>query len=223
MFEVSNEWKTTFPEAHVGVLALRGVTNPASHPDLERHKEELVQELRAHYGGMDRSQLENLPVLKAYADYYKRFKKTYHVQLQLESILHRGKSIPSVAGLVEAMFMAEVKDQLLTAGHDLDSLQLPLRLEATRGEEIYTLLRGESQQVKAGDMMILDGKGIISNIIYGPDQRSQIKLSTRNVIYTTYAPPGIYKLAVEDHLRDIEHYVRLFSPEAKTELLQVFG
>jgi DNA/RNA-binding domain of Phe-tRNA-synthetase-like protein len=223
LFTVTENWKTTFPEAHVGVLAMRGVTNPASHPDLQRHKMELVQELRSHYSGMDRSQLENLPVVKAYADYYKRFKKTYHVQLQLESILFKGKSIPSVAGLVEAMFMAEVKDQLLTAGHDLDSLQLPLRLEATRGDETYTLMRGEIQQVKAGDMMILDGKGIISNIIYGPDQRSQIKLSTRNVIYTTYAPAGIYKLAVEDHLRDIEHYVRLFSPQAQNELLQVFG
>jgi DNA/RNA-binding domain of Phe-tRNA-synthetase-like protein len=223
LFTVTENWKTTFPEAHVGVLAMRGVTNPASHPDLQQHKMELVQELRSHYGGMDRSQLENLPVLKAYADYYKRFKKTYHVQLQLESILFKGKSIPSVAGLVEAMFMAEVKDQLLTAGHDLDSLQLPLRLEATRGDETYTLMRGEVQQVKAGDMMILDRKGIISNIIYGPDQRSQIKLSTRNVIYTTYAPAGIYKLAVEDHLRDIEHYVRLFSPQAQNELLQVFG
>jgi DNA/RNA-binding domain of Phe-tRNA-synthetase-like protein len=223
LFTVTENWKTTFPEALVGVLAMRGVTNPASHPDLQRHKMELVQELRSHYSGMDRSQLENLPVVKAYADYYKRFKKTYHVQLQLESILFKGKSIPSVAGLVEAMFMAEVKDQLLTAGHDLDSLQLPLRLEATRGDETYTLMRGEVQQVKAGDMMILDGKGIISNIIYGPDQRSQIKLSTRNVIYTTYAPAGIYKLAVEDHLRDIEHYVRLFSPQAQNELLQVFG
>jgi DNA/RNA-binding domain of Phe-tRNA-synthetase-like protein len=223
LFTVTENWKTTFPEALVGVLAMRGVTNPASHPDLQRHKMELVQELRSHYSGMDRSQLENLPVVKAYADYYKRFKKTYHVQLQLESILFKGKSIPSVAGLVEAMFMAEVKDQLLTAGHDLDSLQLPLRLEATRGDETYTLMRGEIQQVKAGDMMILDGKGIISNIIYGPDQRSQIKLSTRNVIYTTYAPAGIYKLAVEDHLRDIEHYVRLFSPQAQNELLQVFG
>ena len=69
----------------------------------------------------------------AYRDYYKRFDKTYHVQLQLESLLFKGKSIPSVAGLVDAMFMAEMKDWLLTAGHDLDSLQLPLRLEATTG------------------------------------------------------------------------------------------
>jgi len=37
------------------------------------------------------------PILKAYQEYYRRFKKTYHVQLQLESLLFKGKSIPSVA------------------------------------------------------------------------------------------------------------------------------
>ena len=223
LFEVTNEWNSAFPGAHAGVLAMRNVTNPAFHEDLARHKEEIVQELRIHYGGLDRSRLEKLPALQVYGEYYKRFKKTYHVQLQLESILFKGKSIPSVAGLVEAMFMAEVKNMLLTAGHDLDSLQLPIRLDVTTGNETYTLMRGEAQQVKAGDMMILDGQGIISNIIYGPDQRSQIKPSTRNVVYTTYAPAGINVLAVADHLGDIEHYVRLFAPDAQTELLQVFG
>ena len=222
LFEVTDTWKRTFPGAHAGVLALRNVTNPLSHPELKHHKDELVQDLRSHYGGMSRTQLEKLPVLGAYRDYYKRFDKTYHVQLQLESLLFKGKSIPSVAGLVDAMFMAEMKDWLLTAGHDLDSLQLPLRLEATTGDETYITLRGEAQQVKASDMMISDGIGIISNILYGPDQRTRIHPATHNVIYTTYAPAGINPLAVADHLRDIEHYVHLFAPDSGTELLQVF-
>jgi DNA/RNA-binding domain of Phe-tRNA-synthetase-like protein len=164
-----------------------------------------------------------LPALQIYDDYYKRFKKTYHVQLQLESIVFKGKSIPGVAALVEAMFMAEIKNLLLTAGHDLDSLQPPVRLDVTSGNEVYTLMRGQPQQVKAGDMTISDGLGILSNIIYGPDQRTQIQPTTRNVIYTTYAPAGIPEASLTRHLQDIEGFVRMFSPQGKTELLQVFG
>ena len=223
LFEVTDAWKSAFPGAHAGVLVMRNVLNPASHADLERQKEELVEVLRSRYAGLERSRLETIPALQVYDAYYKRFKKTYHVQLQLESIVFKGKSIPSVAGLVEAMFMAEVKNMLLTAGHDLDTLQLPVRLEATRGDETYTLMRGQPQQVKAGDMMIVDGQGIMSNIIYGPDQRTQIQAGTRNVIYTTYAPSGISEQAVTEHLHDIEQYVRLFAPDAHTELSQVFG
>ncbi len=223
MFEVTDAWKLAFPDAHAGVLILKDVVNPAGHPGLEQCKEALLQELRLLYGGLQRSQLVTLPNLHVYDEYYKRFKKTYHVLLQLESIVFKGKSIPSGAALVEAMFMAEIKNMLLTAGHDFDTLQLPIRLEVTKGDEIYTLMRGQPQQVKPGDMMITDGQGIMSNIIYGPDQRTQIQPGTRKVIYTTYAPAGISEPAVMEHLQDIQEFVGLFAPGARTELLQVFG
>jgi DNA/RNA-binding domain of Phe-tRNA-synthetase-like protein len=223
MFEVTEAWKTAFPGAHAGVLVMKNVVNPASHAGLEHRKEALVEEIRSRYGRLERRQLEAIPSLQVYDAYYKRFKKTYHVQLQLESIAFKGKSLPSVAVLVEAMFMAEIKNMLLTAGHDLDSLQLPARLDVTKGDEVYTLMRGLPQQVKPGDMMISDGKGILSNIIYGPDQRTQIQPGTRNVIYTTYAPAGINEQAVTGHLQDIQSYVRLFAPQARTEMLQVLG
>lgn len=223
MFDVTEAWKTAFPGAHAGLLVMRDVLNPACHAGLECRKEALVEELRLRYGGQDRSALANLPGLQVYEAYYKRFKKTYHVQLQLESVVFKGKSIPAVAALVEAMFMAEIKNMLLTAGHDLDHLQLPIRLDVSRGDEVYTLMRGASQQVKPGDMIISDGAGILSNIIYGPDQRTQIQPGTRNVIYTTYAPAGISVQAVMEHLQDIQEYVRLFAPQARTEMLQVFG
>jgi DNA/RNA-binding domain of Phe-tRNA-synthetase-like protein len=223
MFEVTEAWKAAFPGAYAGVLVMKEVVNPASHAGLERRKEALVEELRLRYGNLDRSALQRLPSLQVYDAYYTRFKKTYHVQLQLESIVFKGKSLPSVAALVEAMFMAEVKNMLLTAGHDLDALQLPARLDVTSGEEVYTLMRGQPQQVKPGDMIISDGIGIMSNIIYGPDQRTQIQPGTRNVIYTTYAPAGIGEQAVSEHLQDIQEYVRLFAPDAHTEMLQIFG
>ncbi|MFN8385907.1 MAG: phenylalanine--tRNA ligase beta subunit-related protein [Anaerolineales bacterium] len=191
MFNITPSWQSTFPNAHVGVLVMRNASNPAHHAELEKQKIELEERLRSQFSGQDRTAIASHPVLQVYGEYYKRFKKTYHVQLQLESIVLKGKSIPSVASLVECMFMAEVKNMLLTAGHDLDKLQLPLTLDVTQGTESYTLMRGETQTVKAGDMTISDQAGIISNIIYGPDQRTQIAESTRNVVFTVYAPAGL--------------------------------
>ncbi|HSD85566.1 MAG TPA: phenylalanine--tRNA ligase beta subunit-related protein, partial [Anaerolineae bacterium] len=202
MFQVSANWKATLPDAHVGVLAMRDVENPSSHAELEQRKSALEQELRARYAGQDRAALNQLPVLQAYAAYYRRFKKTYHVQLQLESIVFKDKAIPRVAALVEAMFMAEIKNLLLTAGHDLNALQLPLTLDSAQGEERYTLLRGQEQVLKTGDMFIRDGAGVISSILYGPDQRTAINPQTRHVIFTTYAPAGIAVETVRSHLQD---------------------
>lgn len=222
MFEVTSAWKSAYPEAYVGMLVMRAVSNPAHHPELENQKAALEEQLRAQFSGQDRATIASHPVLRAYDEYYRRFKKTYHIQLQLESIVLKGKSIPSVAALVEAMFMAEMQDLLLTAGHDLDALHLPLTLDTAKGTETYTLLRGDEQTLKSGDMMISDQSGIISSIIYGPDQRTQITPATSNVIFTAYAPPGIEEQAVLEHLQHIKDNVILFAPQAQVESLDVY-
>jgi DNA/RNA-binding domain of Phe-tRNA-synthetase-like protein len=222
MFEVTSAWRSAYPQAHAGVLAMRSVTNPAHVPALQDRKALLEQQLRSQFSGLDRNALARHPVLQAYGAYFRHFKKTYHIQLQLESIVHRGKSIPGVAALVEAMFMAEMQDLLLTAGHDLDALNLPLRLGVSTGSERYTLLRGDEQTTKAGDMIISDQQGVISSIIYGPDQRTQITPQTRNVVFTVYAPPGIAEQTVETHLEHIRDNVRVFAPLAEVDLLQVY-
>lgn len=223
MFQISDSWKNIYPQAHAGVLVMRGVINPPHHAGLELQKTMLEEQIRARFAGQERPQIGQNPVLQAYEAYYKQFKKTYHVQLQLESMLLKGKSIPSVAALVEAMFMAEMDDLLLTAGHDLDTLQLPITLEVARGSEQYITLRGLEQTLKTGDMFMRDGAGIISSIIYGPDQRTQISPRTKNVIFTVYAPTGIETLAVESHLQKIQQNVLTIAPRAHTELLSVFG
>jgi len=223
MFNVTEAWKTTYPDAHAGVLVMRGADNPSTHPELENQKKELEARLRSQFAGQDRKALELIPTIAAYNAYYKKFKKTYHVQAQLESVLFKERSLPSVAALVEAMFMAEVKNLLLTAGHDLDHLKLPVTLNVANGDESYTLLRGQEQSLKPEDMFMADQTGVISSIIYGPDQRTQITPATRNVLFAVYAPVGIPPEAVQSHLQDIRDYVLLVSPDAKVVMLEVFG
>lgn len=221
LFQVSDGWRAAFPGAHVGVLALRGVRNPDHHEELERRKRALEDELRARYAGQDRQAIKALPIIQAYNAHYKRFGKTYHVQLQVESIAFKGKEIPTVAALVECMFIAEVKNMLLTAGHDLDTLHLPATLGVSDGSERYMLLRGQEQPLKPGDMIISDGAGVISSVIYGPDQRTQIQPGTQSVLFTTYAPQGIPPETVRQHLADIRDNVLLVSPSATMEMLHV--
>lgn len=221
MFEVTEAWRAAYPGGHAGFLVMLDVENPAHHPSLEGEKRDLEGRLRAQFAGQDRRALETFGPIPAYTAYYKQFEKTYHVLAQLASIAFKGKGIPSVASLVEAMFMAEVKNCLLTAGHDLDRLQLPLTVGVAGGEESYTLLRGQPQGLKAGDMFMADRSGVISSIVYGPDERTQITAATRNVLFAVYAPAGIDAQAVHAHLRDIRDYVLIVAPAAQVEALEV--
>jgi DNA/RNA-binding domain of Phe-tRNA-synthetase-like protein len=207
----------------VGVLAMAGVANPAHHEGFDAQKEALERDLRSRFASYDRAALRALPVMQAYHAYYKQFKKTYHVQLQLESIVFKDKSIPRVAALVEAMFMAELKNQLLTAGHDLDVVQMPVGIDVAVGTERYVRLNGQEQELKEGDMLIADAQGVLSSVLYGPDRRTQLRPDTRRALFTVYAPPGIARQAVVVHLEDIRDYILLVSPQATTELLAAYG
>jgi DNA/RNA-binding domain of Phe-tRNA-synthetase-like protein len=222
LFTTTQSWHNTYPEACAGILAMQNVTNPQSHPILDQKKEELEESLRLKFKDLDRPSLRSLPVLQAYKAYYRQFKKTYHVQLQLESLVFKKKSIPHVATLVEAMFMAELEDLLLTAGHDLGTIQRPLEIAVARGDEQYIRLNGQEQQLKAGDMFIADRQGVISSILYGPDQRTRITSQTKQVIFTVYAPPGIGITPVQRHLDRIQENVQLIAPTAETILNRVY-
>lgn len=222
-FIVSEGWKTAYPGAAAGVLVMRDVSNPDHHSELDRRKDKLESQLRARFADRDKADLKALEPIQAYNAYFKRYKKRYHVQLQLESVVFKGKSIPRVAALVEAMFMAELKNLLLTAGHDLEAVQMPVRLDVAKGSERYIGLNGQEQGLKAGDMMMADTQGIISSVLYGPDHRTRITPDTRQVFFATYAPPGIEEGAVYQHLQDIQANVILFAPEGEVELLKVYG
>ena len=221
MIQVSEAFRSSFPGARLGLLAMSGVANPAIDSQLQLRKAEIEKELRERYQGVERAQLKQLPVMQAYVRYFGNFEKTYHLLLQLESVALKGKPIPSVAALVEAMFMAEIKNMLLTAGHDLEKVSLPLTLGVAAGGEQYLGIRGRDETCKSGDMMLADGEGIISSVLCGPDARTRIAPWTRKALFTVYAPEGVDEGAVHAHLRDLEDYVRLASPDAVTEASQV--
>lgn len=212
---VSPRWREQHPGAAFGLLAVRGVTNPASHDQLNTVAGDLENDLRGAYGEMEKSALRGTPPLPAYAAYYKRWGQRYHVGMQFESVAQKGKPVPRVAALVEAMFIAELRNRLLTAGHDLDHLALPVQLSSGAGES-FTAPNGAEQSVKVGDMFMADADGhVLSAIITGPSDFARIGPDTTSVLFYAYAPPGIDPDAVETHLDEIERNVRLISPNAE--------
>ena len=222
MLTISKKIKTIYPEASLGILAMKDVSNPQKHEGLDQRKLKIENNLREKFAGLTRVDLKKLEPINAYRNYYKKFKKSYHILFQLESIVFKNKSIPKVAALVEAMFMAELKNLLLTAGHDLDTVDLPVKLDAASGTEKYIMLNRQEKELLPGDMFISDSGGIMSSIIYGPDLRTRINPDTQNVLFTVYAPLGVEKSEVFQHLQDIRDYVHIITPDSKVELIKVY-
>ncbi len=213
----SQDWYTTHPGGIIGLLELSGVDNTRSSHRLEVRKRETETRLRQQYTGFTRPEFLALPIMTAYDNYYKKFNKTYHVQLQLESIVLKGKSLPNISPLVDANFTAEVDTLVLTAGHDVAKLHGSILFDVSREGDQIIQMSGEAKTMRPGDMIMKDAEGICCSIIYGQDNRSPITPETTHVLYVSYAPPGVPAEAVEAQLHQIEENIRLFSRDAVVE------
>ncbi len=213
----TDEWRISHPGATIGLLELSDLDNTGSSPQLNERKRGIEARLRERYQGFTRQAFLALPVLSAYDRYYTRFNKTYHVQLQLESIVLKGKNLPDGLPAVDANFMAEVETLVLTAGHDVAKLRGSISMDVSRPGDHMVQMNGMTKTIRAGDMIMRDAGGICCSIIYGQDDRSPISRETTGVLYVAYAPMGIPAETVDDQLQRIEEHVRVFSPAANVE------
>jgi DNA/RNA-binding domain of Phe-tRNA-synthetase-like protein len=217
LISATYEWRNTHPEATIGLLELSGVEKTHKSFQLDDRKRETETRLRERYKGFTRQDFLSLPVMSAYAQYYKKFNKSYHVQLQVESIVLKGKSLPNVSPLVDSNFVAEVETLVLTAGHDVAKLHGDVSIDVSQEGDQITQMNGTLKPIWAGDMIMRDANGICCSIIYGQDNRSPISSETSHVLYVAYAPVGVPAEAVDAQLWKIEENIRLFSPGVVVE------
>jgi len=214
---VDPAWPVRFPGARLGLLEARGLEALPTHPRLEKARVDLEDELRRSFGSMERGQLRELPVFRAFEAHYKPHGKTYHVLPQLESVASKGRSIPARICAVTALFMAELRHGLVAAGHDLALIEPPLHLAPSRKGETYTNLGRVEVSLPEGDMTLRHAKGLLSSVLYGPDAATPIGSGTRDALFTVYAPAAVPKGALEAELDDLADYLACFAPGARFE------
>jgi DNA/RNA-binding domain of Phe-tRNA-synthetase-like protein len=215
----TQNWRQAHPGAYIGLLEVSGVENTGPANTLEAAKRRVEERLRERYQGYTRPDFLALPVMQSYHSYYRRFDKTYHILLQLESVVLKGKSLPRISPLVDANFAAELETLALAAGHDTARLELPLTIDIVRPGETFTQMGGASKTLLPGDMAMRDRLGVTCTILYGQDSRSPITPATSHALYVVYAPPGVGQPAVTAHLQTVLSNIRLFSPDCRLEQL----
>jgi DNA/RNA-binding domain of Phe-tRNA-synthetase-like protein len=214
-------WQQTHPGSLIGLLEVSGADNTQPAPALDAYKRLVETRLRQDYAGFTRPDFIALPLLAAYRAYYKKFDMTYHVQLQLESIVLKEKRLPDVSPLVDANFCAEMETLLLAAGHDADLLQPPASIDIVQPGDTFIQMGGARKNLRPGDICMKDASGIVCSILHGQDNISPISRTTRHALYVVYAPPGVTHAQVRAHLDAVLANLRRFATDLTVEQLRL--
>jgi DNA/RNA-binding domain of Phe-tRNA-synthetase-like protein len=102
----------------------------------------------------------------------------------------RRKGLPAGSALVQALLLAEMSTGLLMGAQDAAAIQGELVYDMASAGEAFKGMRG-TVQCREGEIVLRDAEGIIASLFQGPDHRTRLAKSTKDVIFFVFAVPGI--------------------------------
>lgn len=202
------------PGTLFGLMAVDGLDTTPDKNAWAALKQAEIAALRTAWPMYNRKEALLTDPLRCYAGYYKAFKKTYPVLLQLESLLLKGRGVDAGCLAVETMFLAEVKHCLLVAGHDRARLSGPFTLDAAGGGESFTAMGEQQRALKPGDVFMAGGGAILSSILEGQDFYSRLTGKSAAALYCVYCVGGVTPERLQLFFQDLRRYTLAAFPGA---------
>lgn len=176
--------------------------------------EKEIASLKTRYKNYDRAQVfgENV-----YYRFFKKFKKTYPVMMQFESILLKGREFPHYNPITEVVFLAELTTLVLSGTHDVDRMLGGLTLFLGTEKAPFVGLRGDEAHTYPGDICGRDDGGIIFSMIAGADSRTCCHENSRHIFYPVFGVPGQPEKTLAPMLERLQNYVSVLAKNARME------
>ena len=152
-----------------------------------------------------------------YYRYFKKYKKTYPVLQQLESVLLKGRPFPSGRPLNEVAFLTELRTRVLSGAHDAERVQGAVELFCPEEKLPFTGMRGEEVHTYPSDPSARDNGGIIFSMIAGADERTCLRPESRHIFYPFFATPDTTREQLLSAMELLVSYVRVLAPSAQIE------
>ena len=173
-----------------------------------------IEETRAKYTDYERKAVfgEN-----PYVRFFKKFKKTYPVLLQFESMIIKRQPFPFDNPVTEVPYLLELTTCVLSGTHDVDKIMGAVELSSGTEKEPFVGIHGRDVHTYPGDMVARDGGGIIISEIAGADDRTCARPESRHVIYPVFSTPDMSTDIISGAIERLLRYVKVLDPAAETE------
>jgi len=180
--------------------------------DFHRLVEEELSVLRETYMEYDRKTVFGV---NPYVRFFKKFKKTYPVMMQFESVMFKGRPFPDYNPVAEVPFLMEIVSHVLSGTHDVDQIRGTVELYSATAKEEFPGMRGVPFHTYPGDFCGRDEEGIIFSFIAGADERTCARLDSRHVIYPVFGTPDLPVSVIRDAMDHLIRYIRVLAPDAQ--------
>ena len=192
-FSISSAYEVKYPGVAFGLTLISGCKPLSDTAGFDQYKRKLLRKMRKR---------ENLAEISERIQVYDLFFQSFGYDCPLPQHLKRTihSGFPRYNLMVDAHFMAEMCAGILVAVTDCDRIEGKLTLDVARGGEASAGMGGRQFTIKEGEIVLRDEKDIICVLCQGADEKTRVKDDTRNVLFYSYAIPGIDGIYLKEGL-----------------------
>jgi DNA/RNA-binding domain of Phe-tRNA-synthetase-like protein len=191
---LSDEVRSKFPNLHVLLKRIGGLSVRERSEELERFKIEVYQRIRSRFS---LESLKDDPVIRAYRDFFWRIGiDPTKIRPASEALIRRilsGGGLPTINTLVDSYNLASAESRIALAAFDADKLEgegLVMRF-ARSGEEFLGIGMDKPRRLEGGEIVIADSKRLVAIYPYRDADYSKVTLETRSIYLMTCGVPDI--------------------------------
>ncbi len=192
-FSVSSAYEARYPGVAFGLTLISDCRPLSDSAGFDQYKRNLLRRMRKR---------ETLAGISQRIDVYDRFFQSFGFECPLPQHLKRtiNSGFPRYNLMVDAHFMAEMCAGILVAVTDYDRFEGRLMLDVAEGGERTVGMGGRQFVLREGEIVLRDEKDIVCVLCQGADEKTKVRDDTRNVLFYSYAVPGIDGIYLKEGL-----------------------
>jgi hypothetical protein len=201
---ITEAYHRRFPELPFGIGTVQDSTYFEKSEPFKIYKRDLLRKMRRR---------AHLAQIEERIHLYDQFFKGWGYPCPLPGHLKRtiDMGFPIVNFYIDTHIMAEMYHGILMAIQDMDRFDGPWRLDLAHEGETFQGVSGRMTVCKEEEIVLRDEKEIVCSLFQGPDSRTKIDESSKNIVVYVFTAPGI----------QVEHVSN--GIQLALEILQQFG
>jgi len=201
---ITDAYRSRFPELCFGIGTVQDCTYFEKSDSFKIYKRDLLRKMRRR---------ANLAQIEERVHLYDQFFKEWGYSCPLPGHLKRtiDMGFPIVNLYIDTHIMAEMGHGILMAIQDMDRFDGQWRLDLAQEGETFEGVSGRMLICKEEEIVLRDEKEIVCSLFQGPDSRTKIDESSKNIVVYVFTAPGI-------QMEHVSNGIQL-----ALEILQQFG
>jgi DNA/RNA-binding domain of Phe-tRNA-synthetase-like protein len=181
---ITDDYRQRFPNLPFGIGTIQDCAYFEKSEAFKIYKREVLRKMRRR---------ANLAQIEERVNLYDRFFKEWEYPCPLPDHLRRTVEMgfPIHNLYIDTHIMAEMNHGILMAIQDLDRFEGSWRLDLADEGEVFQGVSGRMILCKKDEIVLRDEKEIVCSLFQGPDFKTKIDSSSKNIVVYVFTAPGI--------------------------------